>query len=88
MGARDKHPSSSGNGHPMQAFCICGSSWFRASIAIQHDGSINGVAGPYTCIECGEQYPLGWVGSIRQNGDWYDPSVPDEHGHHRESTDG
>lgn len=84
MDGREVRPSGGKHGHPEQAFCLCGSAWFKATVAINHDGSVNGLAGPYTCIECGEQYPLGWVGGITESGDWFDPSVP----HGQESTDG
>ena len=70
------YASGDGTGrHPDQAFCLCGSAWFRVAAAIEPDGNINGYTGPIECIECGETYPLGWTGSINDDGTYFDPGA-------------
>lgn len=59
--------------HPDQAFCSCGSAWFKALISIEHDLHVNGYIGPLECASCGDILPLGWVGAKNQDGSWYDP---------------
>lgn len=36
--------------------CVCGSAWFRASVAIRDDWGVNFIAAP-TCAECGSPAP-------------------------------
>lgn len=45
-------------GHPDQKFCRCGEAWFEGgTLAFEKDGTINGAAGWWRCIGCGEPVP-------------------------------